>query len=64
MTGKNLLCKHEMQTNRQSPKCVINCVTQLVLHIFYFAKLRKIKKLSTKAHDKNEYHECFLGVSG
>ena len=54
MTGKKLLCKHEMQTNRQSPQCVINCVTQLVLHIFYFAKLRKIKKLSTKAHDKNE----------
>ena len=59
MTGKNLLCKHEMQTNRQRPKCVINCVTQLVLHIFYFAKLRKIKKLSTKAHDKMKISSLF-----
>ena len=52
MTGKILLCKHEMQTNRQSPKCVINSVTQLVLHIFYFAKLRKIKNYQQKRMTK------------
>ncbi len=41
MTGKNLLCKHEMQTNRQSPQCVINKMTQLALHTFILQNYAK-----------------------